>query len=149
MKTTWIVAAESARARIFRQDRPRGPLLEQQDLVHPESTLHGRDLADDRQGRTFDRSREGGRHAMEPGKDPKTVEAEAFARELATLLQSARSRGDLDDLVLIAPPQFLGLLTGCLDDQTRALVSRRINKNLVRHSLDEIAAQLRDSPPDV
>jgi protein required for attachment to host cells len=143
---TWIVVADSARARIFRQDKPRGPLKEQQDLVHPASTVHSRDLTSDRQGRTFDSSHQGGRHAMEPNKDPQEVEIEVFARQLATLLDSARSRGDLDDLVLIAPPRFLGLLTGCVDDQTKKAISKRIHKNLVRHSTDEISAQILRSP---
>lgn len=139
---TLIVVAESARVRIFLQEKPRSPLQEKQDLVHPESASHSRDLASDRQGRTFDRSHQGGRHALEPNKDPQEVEAEAFAREIATLLDSARSRGDLDNLVLIAPPHFLGLLTGCLDAQTQKLISKRVHKNLVRHSVDDIAAQL-------
>lgn len=144
MKKTWIIAAESARARIFRQEKSKGVLQEQQDLVHPESAMHSRDLASDRQGRTFDRSHQGGRHAMEPNKDPQEIEAEVFAREIATLLDSARTRGDLDNLVLIAPPHFLGLLTACLDDQTEKLISRRIHKNLVRHSAEEISAHLAE-----
>ncbi len=142
MSKTWIVVAESARARIFSQHKPRGPVEELQDLVHPASALHSRELTSDRQGRTFDRSRQGARHAMEPNKGPQEVEAEVFAREIAALLEAARRRGGLDNVVLIAPPQFLGLLTGCLDEQTQKLISRRIHKNLVRHSVDDISAQL-------
>ncbi|MCB1685278.1 MAG: host attachment protein [Pseudomonadales bacterium] len=144
MKSTWIVVADSTRARIFQQEGASAPLQECEGMVHPESALHADDLVSDRQGRTFDSSGQGARHAMEPKSSVKETHAKAFARELGARLESARKRGEIDDLVLIAPPHFLGLLSAALSDVTAKLISSRLHKDLVRHSVEEIAAHLTD-----
>jgi protein required for attachment to host cells len=140
MAHTRVVVADSARARILSLEHRA--LTEISDLVHPASRTADHDLVSDRQGRSFDSSRAGGRHALEPQHSPQQVEADAFARELADALRTARINGEFDELVLIAAPQFLGLLTAHLDAPTQQLVTRRIDKNLVRHELDEIAHAL-------
>jgi protein required for attachment to host cells len=137
---SWIVVADSTRARILRLEHRA--LTELEDLVHPESRAADHDLVSDRGGRTFDSSRQGGRHAMEPQHTPKQVEIDNFARELAQRLDAARAKGEFDELILIAAPQFLGQLSAHLDEVTRRLVTRRIDKNLARHGLDDIADTL-------
>ena len=69
MKSTWIVVAESARARIFTMSGIGGKLQEITDLSHPESRLHDTELSSDLPGRTFDIQGQG-RHGMEPATDP-------------------------------------------------------------------------------
>ena len=139
MTQTWIVVADSAHARVFTRTGPRGPIVESRDMVHPASQLHDRDIASDRQGRTVDRSRGGARHAMEPASHPKDLAAKVFAREVTALLESGRSSGTVDAIVLIAAPHFLGQLRQGLSEATRRLVVREIPKDLVRHSAKEIA----------
>ena len=140
MPNTWVVVADSTRARILTLEQRA--LTELEDLVHPASRTADHDLVSDRGGRTFDSSRQGGRHTMEPQHTPKEVEVEAFARELAQRLHAARARGEFDELILIAAPQFLGQLSAHLDEVTQRLVTRRIDKNLARHGLDDIANTL-------
>lgn len=139
MKHTWIVVADSAHARVFTRTGPRGPLQESQDMVSPDSQLHDRDIVSDRQGRSLDRSRGGARHAMEPATDPKEQSGHVFARKVADLLEAGRNSHGIDALVLIAAPHFLGLLRQGLSDATRRLVVKEIPKDLVRHSVKEIA----------
>ena len=146
MKKTWIVVADNAHARIFTRSGVRGALREKQDMVHPASQLHDRDIASGRQGRNIDRSQGGARQALEPASHPKDQAAEVFAREVTQLLESGRNGGEFDALVLIAAPHFLGLLRQGLADATRRLVVNEIPKDLVRHSVKEIAEHIDAKP---
>ena len=64
MWKTWVVVAESSRAKIYGMKNLRTPLVELDDLIHPEGRLHARDLTSSRPGRAYDISGRG-RHAME------------------------------------------------------------------------------------
>lgn len=55
-----------------------------------------------------------------------------FAKRLADRLDHGRTQGDFDQLMLVAPPAFLGLLRESLNDQTLKLVSQSVDKNLVQ-----------------
>jgi protein required for attachment to host cells len=121
-------------------------LVEYKDMVHPASQLHDHDLASDRQGRSLDRSRGGARQAMEPATHPKDQAAAVFAREVIAMLESGHNSGAFDEVVLIAAPHFLGALRQGLSDPTRRLVVKEIAKDLVRHSVKEIAEHVDAKP---
>ena len=141
MKVTWIVLADSARARIFTLSEPGTKLRERVDLSHPQSRVHDRDLTTDLPGRAFD-SHGQGRHAMEQRHDPKEHEAQTFAANVARELERARSDGPFDSLVLVAPPKFLGLLRAQLDKGTHEHVIVEIHKNLVETDLKTLERRL-------
>lgn len=145
MKTTWVLVAESGRARIFAWSPRTGRLSEMLDLVHPRSRHHPRDITTDLPGRSFD-SLGGARHAMEPATDPKRHEAETFAREIAGHLERAGGQQRYEELVLIAPPRFLGLLREHLGDAARTRVSREIHKNLARADADAVRQAISEEP---
>ena len=130
MKSTWIIVAESARARIFSSPGIGGMLEEVADLSHPESRLHDRELSDDAPGRTFD-SHGQGRHSMEQATDPQEREAQAFATEIAQQIERGQNEEKFDSLVLVAPPRFLGRLRQELGKAARNLVIGELDKNLV------------------
>jgi protein required for attachment to host cells len=142
MTKTWVVVAESSRARILLADGPLGSLTELEQLEHPASRSREQDLTSDLPGRAFDSMGEG-RHAMEPHEHPKHHEAEVFARQLGERLDRGRLEGDFDRLILAAAPAFLGLLRKQISSETEKLVSEQIDKNLV--SLDP--AKLREHLP--
>lgn len=129
MTRVWVVAADNRRAKILETDTLMGSLTEIEDLVHPVARAHGRDLTSDRPGRSFD-SRGQGRHAMEPETDVKRHEAEVFAKQVAERIELARSQGKFDQLVLIAAPQFLGLLRKSLSATTDGLVAKVVDKSV-------------------
>ncbi len=130
MKATWIVVAESARARIFAVSGIGGRLQEVADLSHPESRLHNTELTSDAPGRTFDSHGEG-RHAMEQASDPQEREAQAFATEIARHIDRDQREGNFDSLVLIAPPKVLGRLRQKLSKSARNALIGELDKNLV------------------
>lgn len=136
---TWVLVAESSRARLFAR---RGrKLVELRDFAHPESRLHNRDIDADKPGRAFD-SAGHGRHAMEPGSSAKRVQAEAFARELAESLEQARARAQFEQLMIAAPPEFLGMLREAMPAELAECVERTVAKRLVNEEPTEIYDQL-------
>lgn len=140
MEPTWVVVAESSRARILVFEGFQSPLRELEDLIHPEARAHERDLISDRQGRTIDSTGQR-RHAKQPPVSPKEQRAIEFARSVAEHVERARAQGAFKRLILVAAPEFLGLLRGNLGDATRHCITREVHKNLVRK--DEQA--IRDS----
>ncbi len=124
---TWVVVASAARARFFEVNGRHEPLLEIKDLVNPEDRLQSKALKSDKPGRAFDRMG-GQRHAMGTAVDPKEQVAIRFAKQVAEQLDSDRLHGRFDDLCLVAPPHFLGLLRGHMgNDLTRAVTGEVIN----------------------
>lgn len=115
-KTVWILVADAARARLYRANGPHGTLVELDNAVHPASRLPGRDILADRPGRALD-SHGQHRHGMEPTIDPKDEEARRFAGELAGSLHHHYQAHAFTDLILVAPPRFLGMLRDALDAQ--------------------------------
>lgn len=142
MTNTWAIVADSARARVLVQPTKRAAWVERKDLVHLQGKQRDHELVSDRQGRTADSSRTGARHAMEPQTMPKEIAVNEFARTIATQLESARTRSEIDELVLIAPAHFLGVLNAHLSDPLRQLVRGQLHKNLVRRGIGEITEHL-------
>lgn len=141
MQKTWVVAAESSRARIFSLENRIAPLRAVDDLSNPVARTHERDLISDRPGRSFDSGGEG-RHSMEPQVDPKHHEAVAFAKRINERLEQGRTKGDFEELILIAPPEFLGILRQNLNGNTVKHVTKTIAKHLVQKDETEIREYL-------
>jgi len=137
---TWVLVADASRARLFLRQRDR-TLVEQQSLVSPEERLPERERVSDRAGRSFD-SRGGGRHAMEPRSSSSDESTRRFAAELAQRLEQLCTAGQLDRLVLLAAPKFLGTLRAELNGTVKQRVALEIDKDLARESPDRIARQL-------
>lgn len=125
---TWILLCEASRARLFTNDG-RGRLTEHSAYAHPGSRVHGHDMVSDRPGR---RSEAPGHHGgLSPDAEPREVEAQRFALSLAALLKQGLNRHAYDELVLAAPPHFLGLLRNALDSQVAARIAATFDKNLI------------------
>ena len=142
MAITWVVVAESSRAKIFEGTKRNTPLRELQDLTHPESRLHERELTSDLPGRTFDSGGEG-RHAMGQVVSPKEQESLRFAQAIAGHLEIARIEGRFEKLILVAAPAFLGLLHDSLSNNLNKLVIEEVRKNLVQHDAADIRSRLK------
>ncbi|HET7306335.1 MAG TPA: host attachment family protein [Gammaproteobacteria bacterium] len=137
MSTTWIVVADSARARIFETAAHGRELKEIEDLSHPESRLHEGDLRTGEAGSRQQRLPMA-RSASGPTTPAHDKHTEGFARDIARYLDDARHRGRFDELIVAAAPALLGELRDHLDAPTRERIVREIDKNLARHSTDDI-----------
>jgi len=136
MENTWLVVANSSMARFFHVEKD-GNLHEIETLIHPESRLHGRDLTSDRPGRAYESSSPT-RHAIEPSTFPKEVEAEVFARKVATHLYAAFSERRFSRLQIAAGPHFLGLLRQAIASNIAQTIFSEINKDITQFTVEEI-----------
>lgn len=140
--TTWVVVADSRRARIFEADGPGAEHLEEiHTLLHPRDYRHADGDGDTRR-RVFE-SATSARHAAEPRTLPREREANAFAREIARFLLRECENHAFGDLVLVAEPHFMGELRNALDPRLTARVARRRSKDLVALPAAEIGRQLQ------
>jgi protein required for attachment to host cells len=143
MAKTWVVVADSSRARILMAEKPGMGLLEIDSLEHPEGRLHEQELTSDLPGRAFDSGGQG-RHVMGTSVEPKKQEAIKFAKLVADHLESGRTTGSFSRLYVIAPPAFLGQLRDHLSTSLERIVQGTIDKNLVAQDETAIRAQLPD-----
>jgi protein required for attachment to host cells len=129
MATTWIVAADESRARVLQVLDREQHLAEVEDLVNPAGRLQGRELQTDAEPRF------NGRAGGGPGSDRESVGAvehatSVFAKEVGRYLDKARIDHRYDQLVLVAPPKFLGALRKELHKEVEKLVAEELPKDL-------------------
>lgn len=141
MSNTWVLVAESSRAKLYRVNGRLAPFTEIDAMVHPESRMHEGDLVSDTAG--SDGGSVGqGRHVIDNKHTAHQHESLQFAKELASRLDSGRTNGDFDKLVLVAPPEFLGYLRNNLSKEVMSMVSCQVDKNLVQKPAEVLRAYL-------
>ena len=140
-KTSWILVADGARARVLSRSVPSEGLKLEHEAEQPAQPT--RDINADRPGRTFD-SAGVGRHAMEPHSDPARERKRTFARDLVQFVEAGRKRNAFDRLYLVAPPQTLGDLRRELGTELAAAVTGELPKDLTHVPLHELEAALGD-----
>jgi protein required for attachment to host cells len=128
MATTWIVAADSSRARVL-QVAGRERLLEIDNLLNPEGRLQNREINTDAAGRFPGKDRPGGHASDDQDRTVDHVE-EGFAKRVGDYLDKARTEHRYDELVLVAPPKFLGALRKKLGKEVEKLVADELPKDL-------------------
>ena len=140
MSKHWVMVADKSKARIFTIADPRGALLDEVVLEHPQAREREQTLTSDRPGRSFD-SKGQGRHAMGTSVEPDQQETIRFAKQIADHVQAAHNEGRCDRLLLVAGPPLLGLLREPLNTLTGLRVSE-IEKNLGQYDAREIRKHL-------
>lgn len=141
MKKVWILVADSSRARFFGVDAANSSLTEMKDLMHPEARMHEQKLTSDLPGSQAGGS-VGSHHGVASEKSPKDNEALIFVREISRFLEDAQNNQEYDELIVIAAPSFLGLMRENLTADVSKHIILEIDKNLVKHSTDEIYQHL-------
>ena len=147
MSTTWVLVADSSRARIFTAKTSTSELHEIETLAHPEGRLHEQDISSDLPGKD-NVSGEGG-HAYQDETSPKEQEVINFAKRLADHLNNAHNSNKFHRLAIVAAPAFLGVLRQQLSTQVNKLICFDLNKNITLQSAEEIRAHLPKSLPVV
>ncbi|MBI5136251.1 MAG: host attachment protein [Nitrospirae bacterium] len=140
MGVTWVLVADSSRARIFSKNG-RGPLKEEAGFIHPEGRLHEQELTSDLPGSASGHIG-GERHGVGQRVPPKRHEAITFSKQVTNHLETARAQGQFHKLMVVAPPAFLGMLREQFSHALAHLVSQEINKNLVQLDADILMQHL-------
>jgi protein required for attachment to host cells len=147
----WVLVADASRARIFsipENHKPKKPLawVLEKEFDHPEGRAKATDLTTDVPGRVKQSFGAGSRPAMEVPTDPKEVEAQAFARQLAESLEQGLNHNKFVRVTLVAPPHFLGLLRGTVSEQVSKRIHQSINKDLTLLPARELSEHLGLEP---
>ena len=140
MMTTWVLVADTYRARFFGADRPASPLTELQDLASPEARMHEGELVSDKGGR--DTNPMAGGHGLGENRSHKQDIADRFAQQVCAMLEGARVAGELSKLYVIAAPSFLGLLRKHQSASLKQLVAGEIDKCLAAQDAVSIRRHL-------
>lgn len=123
----WIVIANASTARIFAKKKGNHKLSLIKELEHPESRKKVRELISDGVGRYKARDVASGTYSRRT--NPKEVEADHFANELAKYLEHARSTNDFTKLLLVMPAPFQGKVKHHVSPQLLQKISRTIPKD--------------------
>lgn len=139
---TWLLIADASKARLFSmhkarfmQDKNPNSLELIGQFTHENSRKKNSDLVTDRRG-------EFGSGAFEMPTQPKVHEAEQFALELANHLDSKRKDGTFRDLIIVAPPTFMGILHKQMPDSVNKLITQTIEKDYTYQTNHELAKSL-------
>jgi protein required for attachment to host cells len=139
---TWILVADAGRARLFENTSMDGELVELAGFAHPEAH-HPEAEARDRLARVQE-SANSAHHSVAPKTTAADKEADEFARDLSGILNDGRVEHRYEQLLLVAPPRFLGKMRAVLDPQVAKLVSHTFNKDITKATMDAIREELRD-----
>lgn len=121
---TWILVADPFRGRLFRLSEASG-LEELRIYVCAEGRMQGQQVGEV--------SHEGssGRDAIEPSIQTLEKRSGRFADCLQDILARGLNQRHFQQLVLVAPPHFLGVLRDALNESVREAVVAELAKDLV------------------
>lgn len=130
---TWVLIADASTARIFALYKAiifKDPNNTKNfeligEFKHADSRKKGIDLMSDRTGNF------GSGTFVQPT-DTKFHEAEHFAQELARYLETSRVESRFKDLILVSPPEFMGLLNKHIHHALQKLVTQTIEKDYTK-----------------
>ena len=148
MNSVWLVVADSSKARIFTMESRKGPINEIKSIAHTEARMHEREMTSDSPGRSSGKGG-AGQHNYQDEVSPMEQENINFARQLANELDDERKKNTFNQLILVAPPEFLGKLRQQLSAQTHKLVCLELAKNLSAMNPVDIRKHLPERFPSL
>ncbi len=141
--TTWIMIADASRARIFKRVRETWSLVE--NIDNPDGRAKAADLVTDGEGRAQNSGGHGGAGHSTKLAQPTSLkerESERFAKQLVSKLGAANAAHTFDQLVVVAPPHFLGTLRAELPEPIRRIM-RDFPHDLTNVPESELPAHLQ------
>ena len=141
MKTTWIVVADEAIARLLEKPEEGGDFVPVEELTDPGA--HSRE-AEMRHG---PHGRRAGGATVSAGDSERHQHAKLFATRIAERLAEAQRQGRFHVLHLIAAPRMLGYLRPALSASVSATVASEQDKDLVQASAAELTRRLAEARP--
>jgi protein required for attachment to host cells len=138
MNVTWILIADSSRARIFEKRESEKHLREVDDFVNAAGRADDNELRTDERGRFYGKGERYQGHTDEPAVSAVEHENEMFSHTLASYLDDARNAHRYSRLYLVAGPKFLGLMHDSLKEEVRELVVDELVKDISTMSAREV-----------
>ncbi|MGI9323631.1 MAG: host attachment protein [Pseudomonadales bacterium] len=135
--------ADSVRARFFEWAEPEAPLKEIADLLKPEGRLKEQALSSGRAGVTSSSHGHNSVRALQAAHTGHEKSEAEFAEQIDAALVRGLDAGRYDQLVLFAPPHFLGALRSHLSTRVAETVVYGKPLDLTREDLPSIQSRLR------
>lgn len=145
MSKTWILIADSTRARLFEVGTRDRHLSEVACFTNPDGRAPGRDAASDRLPRVNE-SVGRVRHAIEPHTSLREKSTDHFAHALGEALERSHHDHLYERLVLVAPDRFLGALHKNLSKTLIGCVVGEVRRNLTALPIPALQSHL---PPNM
>lgn len=138
-----IIIANTNSCRIYDYQKSHNSLSLIKEINHPENKLKNQDLVSDGPGHY--KSGTTGRGAFSPRTEPTDVNFDNFAREMAVGLDEERNKNDFKELVVIMPAQMEGLFLHHLNKHVNALITKRMQKNIMHLSEHELLSYFNEN----
>lgn len=129
-KTTWILIADGAQAKVFEHSGPGKGLKAIDDLQFEQEPLQAREIMADRPGRASAAGGAGSRSAMEYSSDPVAVRERRFVENVAEELEKRLQRGEFERLIVAAAPTALGDLRPAFSKSLKDTIVAELPKDL-------------------
>ncbi len=126
--STWILIAQNSYAALYKLQKQPLSLKLIQRFEHPEGRLKQEELTTDHPGRSKS-TVTSGKHGMGQEISAREVERRKFVHQLCHHVDLSYEQQKFKDLILVAPPQFLGELRNTLPKKFHTLVSKEITKD--------------------
>lgn|SRR5690606_1651763 len=140
---TWVLIADGAAAKVFRNTGPGKGLEAIRELQFEEEPLQARDIMSDRQGRSFS-SAGAGRSAMDHPSDPVQLREERFVKSVTEVLDKKCLEGAFDRLIIAAAPTALGDIRGALTDRLKQSLLAELPKDLTNVPTPQLEKHFAD-----
>ena len=142
--SVWVLVADAARARVYHYAPADNSIVEIDHMARTNELPASGDILADRPGRTFE-SANATRHAMEPTSDPHRELKRQFANVIADALAHDQQAGAFGQLMIFAPPSFLGDLRNAMPDKLRQAVRAEVDKDLTKLPVIELPARIAEA----
>lgn len=143
MQTTWIIAADEHRVRIFEVEGVQSNFHEVEDFVNPEGRMREQDLMRDTKGRYFGKGEQVIGHTAEPNISKTQHAEELFAKQISEYLDKARVEHRYDKLRVIAFSKFLGMLRKNMSKEAQRLVEDEVSRDISGFDEKEIEEYIK------
>lgn len=140
-KNIWIMVANGSLSKIFHNNGSKLRIKLLQEASSALAHLSSKELRISKPGRVYE-SANPARHAIEPKTDPHRKEKIRFAHNIASLLNEGATSHKFNELILIAPPEFLGDIRAQLIKHALKLIKKEINKDLTHLKEKEILSYI-------
>lgn len=138
----WVVAANAVACRIFQYNKHPEKLTMIKEIDHPENRLKKEEfLTSDKPGHYKSSTTHHG--AYSPRTDPKDVEIDSFARQIAKELDHGRKTDAFKKLIIITTPHMDGLISQHLNKHVKEAIRNNIQKDPQHINENEILKLLR------
>lgn len=142
-KTTWILVADGAQAKVFEHTGPGKGLRIIEDLQFEQQPLQAQEIMADRPGRSF-ASAGSARSAMEYSSDPVAVRERRFVENVAEELDKHLQKGAFDRLIVAAAPTALGDLRPAFSKALKETIVGELPKDLTNIPTSKLEAHFSD-----